>query len=93
MRVRFLPDLSDGHDGRVGGREVFLRYCTVAGDEVATTWEQARADLIVEGLPVRVPPTYRGQRSYRGLFWAATNDRVRISVSCPERVLCPDFEF
>lgn len=27
----------------VGGREVFLRYCTVAGDDVATTWEQAHA--------------------------------------------------
>lgn len=42
----------------MGGREVFLRYCTVAGDEVATTWEQARADLIIDGLPVRVSPTW-----------------------------------
>lgn len=84
MRVRFLPDLSDGHDGRVGGREVFLRYCTVAGDEVATTWEQARADLIVEGLPMRVPPTYQGQRSYPGLFWAATNDRTLVYESLLE---------
>lgn len=33
---------------------------------VATTWEQARANLIIEGLPRRVPPTYRGQRGYPG---------------------------
>ena len=94
MRVRFLPDLSDGHDVGVGGREVFLRYCTVAGDEVATTWEQARADLIVEGLPVRVPPTYRGQRSYTGLFWAATNDRTLVYESLLEldRLWLADFD-
>lgn len=63
---------------------MFLRYCTVVGDEVATTWEEARADLIVEGLPVRVPPTYRGQRSYPGLFWAATNDRTLVYESLLE---------
>ncbi|MEJ5946894.1 hypothetical protein WDZ17_16490 [Pseudokineococcus basanitobsidens] len=33
---------------------------------------RAGADLAVEGLPVRLSPTYRGQRSYPGLFWAAT---------------------
>jgi len=68
----------------VGGREEVLRYCTAAGDEVATTWEQARADLIVEGLPVRTPPSYRGQRHYPGLFWAATNDRMLVYESLLE---------
>ena len=57
------------------------RYCTVAGDEVATTWERARGDLIVEGLPVRVLPTYRGQRNCPGVFWAATNDRTLVYES------------
>lgn len=73
---------------------MFLRYCTVAGDEVATTWEQARADLIIEGLPVRVPPTYRGQRSYPGLFWAATNDRTLVYESLLEldRLWLADFD-
>ncbi|WP_299305478.1 TnsA-like heteromeric transposase endonuclease subunit [uncultured Brachybacterium sp.] len=77
----------------MGGREVFLRYCTVAGDEVATTWEEARADLIVEGLPVRVPPTYRGQRSYPGLFWTATNDQTLVYESLLEldRLWLADF--
>lgn len=78
----------------MGTRGTTLRYCTVAGDEVATTWEQARADLIVEGLPVRVPPTYRGQRSYPGLFWAATNDRTLVYESLLEldRLWLADFD-
>lgn len=55
---------------------------------------QARADLIVEGLPVRVPPTYRGQRSYPGLFWAATNDRTLVYESLLEldRLWLADFD-
>ncbi|MDN5586046.1 MAG: TnsA-like heteromeric transposase endonuclease subunit [Brevibacterium sp.] len=71
-----------------------VRYCTVAGDEVATTWEQARADLIIEGLPVRVPPTYQGQRSYPGLFWAATNNRTVVYESLLEldRLWLADFD-
>jgi hypothetical protein len=78
----------------VGTSGTTLRYCTVAGDEVATTWEQARADLIIEGLPVRVPPTYRGQRSYPGLFWAATNDRTLVYESLLEldRLWLADFD-
>lgn len=94
MRVRFLADLSDGHYGDVGAREVFLRYCTVVGGEVATTWERARADLIVDGLPIRMPPTYQGQRSYPGLFWAATNDRTLVYESLLEldRLWLADFD-
>lgn len=57
-----------GHDEHVGVRDVTLRYCNVAGDDITTRGEQAHADLIVDGLPVRAPPTYRGQRSYPGLF-------------------------
>ena len=78
----------------MGTREVSLRYCTVAGDEVRTTWEQARADLIVEGLPVRVPPTYRGQRNYPGLFWASTNRRTLVYESLLEleRLWLADFD-
>lgn len=94
MRVRFPADLSDGHDGCVGVRDVTLRYCNVAGDEVATTWGEARADLIIDGLPVRVPPTYRGQRSYPGLFWAATNHRTLVYESLLEldRLWLADFD-
>lgn len=78
----------------MGANGTTVRYCTVAGDEVATTWEQARADLIIEGLPVRVPPTFRGQRSYPGLFWAATNDRTLVYESLLEldRLWLADFD-
>lgn len=78
----------------MGRPEVVLRYCTNAGDEVRTTWEQARADLIVEGLPIRVPPTYRGQRNYPGLFWASTNRRSLVYESLLEldRLWLADFD-
>lgn len=86
--------MSVDDDGDVGASGTTLRYCTVVGDEVATTWEQARADLIIEGLPVRVPPTYRRQRSYPGLFWAATNDRTLVYESLLEldRLWLADFD-
>lgn len=75
-------------------RGVTLRYCNVAGDDVTTTWEQARADLIIDGLPVRVPPTYRGQRSYPGVFWAATIHRTLVYESLLEldRLWLADFD-
>ncbi|MGP5386612.1 hypothetical protein [Brachybacterium tyrofermentans] len=78
----------------MGASGTTLRYCTVAGDEVATTREQARADLIIEGLPVRVPPTYRGQWSYPGLFWAATTDRTLVyeSLLALDRLWLADFD-
>ena len=93
-RVSGLSDLSVDDDGYVGTSGTTLRYCTVAGDEVATTWERACADLIVEGLPVRVPPTYRGQRNHPGLFWAATNDRTLVYESLLElaRLWLADFD-
>lgn len=78
----------------MGGHDVTLRYCTVAGDEVETTWEQARADLIVDGLPFRIPPSYARRRSYPGLFWAATNRRSLVYESLLEldRLWLADFD-
>lgn len=71
-----------------------LRYYSVDGDEVETTWDQARADLVVQGLPIRIPPSYRGQGSYPGLFWAATNDRMLVYESLLEldRLWMADFD-
>ncbi|WP_298992972.1 TnsA-like heteromeric transposase endonuclease subunit [uncultured Pseudokineococcus sp.] len=66
------------------GDQVTLRYCNHVGDVITTTLAQARAGLVVEGLPVRLPPTYRGQRSYPGLFWAATNQRTLVYESLLE---------
>lgn len=68
----------------MGACAVSLRYCNIVGDEVATTWNEARADLIVEGLPVRIPPSYRGQGNYPGLFWSATNRRTLVYESLLE---------
>ncbi|WP_324616590.1 TnsA-like heteromeric transposase endonuclease subunit [Ornithinimicrobium avium] len=78
----------------MGVREVSLRYCNVAGDEVTTTWREARAELIVEGLPVRIPPSYRGQGNYPGLFWSATNRRTLVYESLLEldRLWLADFD-
>ncbi|WNB85792.1 TnsA-like heteromeric transposase endonuclease subunit [Cellulomonas sp. ATA003] len=78
----------------MGGCGVTLQYCNVAGDVVTTTWEQARADLIIDGLPIRIPPTYQGQRSYPGLFWTATNCRTLVYESLLEldRLWLADFD-
>ncbi|WP_289020230.1 TnsA-like heteromeric transposase endonuclease subunit [uncultured Ornithinimicrobium sp.] len=67
---------------------------TSAGDEVTTTWREARAELIVEGLPVRIPPSYRGQGNYPGLFWSATNQRTLVYESLLEldRLWLADFD-
>ena len=75
-------------------RNVAFRYCTAGGDEVSTTWTRARADLVVQGHPVRVPPTFRNQRNYPGLFWASTNHRQLIYESLLEldRLWLADFD-
>lgn len=69
----------------MGGREVSLRSRTVTGDEIATTREEARVALIIEAMAVRVSPTYRGQRSYEGVPWAATNEPARVYESLAGR--------
>lgn len=59
-------------------------FCSASGEEVATDWEHVRADEVVAGLPVRVPPTFRGQRNYPGMFWAATDGRDHVYESLLE---------
>ena len=75
-------------------RNVAFRYCTSGGDEVATTWARARADLVVQGHPIRIPPTYREQKNYPGLFWSSTNRRQLIYESLLEldRLWLADFD-
>ena len=55
---------------------------------------EARPEAIVGGLPVRVPPAYRGQRNYPGLFWAASNQRTLVYESLLEldRLWLADFD-
>ena len=75
-------------------RNVAFRYCTSSGDEVATTWIHARADLVVQGHPIRMPPTFRDQKNYPGLFWSSTNRRQLIYESLLEldRLWLADFD-
>lgn len=75
-------------------RNVAFRYCTSGGHEVATTWARARADLVVQGHPIRIPPTYREQKNYPGLFWSSTNRRQLIYESLLEldRLWLADFD-
>lgn len=75
-------------------REVTLRYCTASGEVVTTPLHAARAETIVSGLPIRIPPTYRGQHNYPGLFWAATNRRTLVYESLLEldRLWLADFD-
>lgn len=71
-----------------------LQYCNVAGDMVITTWGDARASRIVEGFPVRFPPSFRGQQNYPGLFWAASSQRTLVYESLLEldRLWLADFD-
>ncbi|WP_194785820.1 TnsA-like heteromeric transposase endonuclease subunit [Actinomyces haliotis] len=69
-------------------------YCSAAGEEQVADWEVALADQIVEGLPVRFPPSYRGQRNRPGFFWASTDRRTHVYESLLEleRLWVADFD-
>lgn len=67
-------------------RNVAFRYCTSGGDEVDTTWARASADLVVQGHPIRIPPTFRDQKNYPGMFGSSTNRRQLVYESLLELV-------
>lgn len=60
--------------GTLRGATVTARYRDATGTEVQCSLEDCDPLRVAGGLPVRVPPSYRGQRHYPGLFWSATND-------------------
>lgn len=74
--------------------DVTIRYCTASGEVVTAPLQTVGAESIVAGLPIRIPPTYRGQRNYPGLFWASTNDRTLVYESLLEldRLWLADFD-
>ncbi len=68
----------------IQGQNVSLRYLCIDRGGVSTRFSEAEADAVLHGLPVRKPPTYKGQRNYPGLFWSATTKSFLIYESLLE---------
>ncbi|MEO8220306.1 MAG: TnsA-like heteromeric transposase endonuclease subunit [Specibacter sp.] len=68
----------------VQGREIGIRYLSIDRGTVRVRLDVVDADAVLHGLPVRKPPTYRGQRNYPGLFWSATTRSFLIYESLLE---------
>jgi hypothetical protein len=52
--------------------DVQFRYLDGGGRRVTTTLAEVGGAAVVRGRPVRVFPTYKGQRNYPGWLWTAT---------------------
>lgn len=76
------------------GRLVEVRYTSRDGEDVVTTWDAVRADLVVRGLPVRRFGSYAGMGHYPGWWWAATmGDLVGYeSLLERDRLMLADFD-
>lgn len=74
--------------------DITIRYCAASGEVVTAPLQTVGAESIVAGLPIRIPPTYRGQRNYPGLFWALTRNRTLVYESLLEldRLWLADFD-
>lgn len=66
------------------GRDVRIQYLSFDRGTVRTRLDDVDTDAVLHGLPVRKPPTYRGQRNYPGLFWSATTSSFLIYESLLE---------
>lgn len=71
-----------------------FRYTSGSGEDVVTSLEAARADLVVRGLPVRRFGSYAGMGHYPGWWWAATmGDLVGYeSLLERDRLMLADFD-
>lgn len=63
-------------------------------DLVATTLGLISSVEVISGEPVRLPPSYKGQRNFPGLFWLATTRRTVVYESLLEldRLWLADFD-
>lgn len=79
---------------RAAGSEAELRFVTLGGDEVLTPLENARADVVVTGRPVRTFAWYAGMKHYPGWWWSPTmGDLVGYeSLLERDRLLIADFD-
>ena len=68
----------------VRGQDVRVQYLSFDRGTVSTRLQDVDVAAVLHGLPVRKPPTYRGQRNYPGLFWSATTRSFLIYESLLE---------
>lgn len=68
----------------IGGHDVQIQYLSFDRGTVRVRLDDVDADAVLHGLPVRKPPTYKGQRNYPGLFWSATTGSFLIYESLLE---------
>ena len=54
-------------------RAVRAAYVTAEGVEREADLPEIDLRDVAWGMPVRLPPSYAGQRNYPGLFWSTTN--------------------
>lgn len=66
------------------GQDVRIQYLSFDRGTVRARLDDVDADAVLHGLPVRKPPTYRGQRNYPGLFWSSTTRSFLIYESLLE---------
>ncbi|KQY46744.1 hypothetical protein ASD18_04840 [Cellulomonas sp. Root137] len=57
----------------VGPSAARAAYVTAEGRELEADLSAVDMSLVAHGVPVRIPPSYAGQRHYPGLFWSTTN--------------------
>ena len=67
-----------------GVADATIRYCDRLGVERAARWGEVAPDDLAAAMPVRVPPTYSGQRNYPGLFWSVRSRRHLVYESLLE---------
>lgn len=61
-----------------------IRYCDRLGNERVAQWGEVAPDELATAMPVRVPPTFAGQRNYPGLFWSVRSQRHLVYESLLE---------
>lgn len=76
------------------GLDFSFRYRCFDSGALVACGQEPDAASVLHGLPVRRPPTYRGQINYPGLFWSATTSGLLIYESLLEldRLWFADFD-
>ncbi|RCS81901.1 TnsA-like heteromeric transposase endonuclease subunit [Brachybacterium alimentarium] len=85
-RVRVSENLAvvDRRAMATGVASATIRYCDRLGNERVAQWGDVAPDELATAMPVRVPPTFAGQRNYPGLFWSVRSQRHLVYESLLE---------